>query len=437
MQLSQVLVDRREDIIQRWLARMQHDDVIDSDRNLSRTETLDSLPDIIDAIAHLLSAPDIDDVKTLLDRGLGHGKERARQGYDAEEIVWEYAILREVVLEVIAQAIADNEIPCTPPVLFKLTSTVNSAMDKVIAFSMKCYADERMSELNMLYGELMTSNQELDRIVRSEQSNMAHLVHELKSPLSSIIGYSDLFLKRYQQEGTVYLEYVEQVLTGGRRLLCTIHSALEIFSYRAGKVSLSVQTVNACEVVSEVVIALRVVAQQKGLALSVECNVDRIQLSTDKARLRQVVTNLVSNAIRYTAEGSIQVHIRLVTTPKKCIEIEVQDTGHGIDATEQGRIFEPYYQGEAGQQLQSSTGLGLAITNQIVKLLQGTIQLKSEVGVGSTFTIALPLEIQRETGTLPADPVETKLSQPPPTEESALAQPKSQRMAARSGVTSP
>ena len=432
MQLSQVLVDRREDIIQRWLVRMRRNEIIESDRNLSYTETLDSLPDIIDAIAHLLSAPSLTDVKTLLDRGLGHGKERARQGYDAEEIVWEYAILREVVLEAIAQAIADNEIPCSPPVLFKLTSTVNSAMDKVIAFSMKRYADERMSELNMLYGELMTSNQELDRIVRSEQSNMAHLVHELKSPLSSIIGYSELFLKRHQTEDAVHPEYIEQVLTGGRRLLGTIDNALEISSYRAGKVAITTQMVNACEVVSEVVVALRVMAQQKGLVLTAECNVDRIQFLTDKTRLRQIVTNLVSNAIRYTDEGSIQVHIRLVTAPKSRVEIEVQDTGYGIDATEQGRIFEPYYQGEAGQQLQSSTGLGLAITNQIVKLLQGTIQLKSEVGVGSTFTISLPLEIRNGPSSPAPKPAETARSQSPTAKEPAPTQPNSQQIAARS-----
>ena len=440
MQLSQVLIDRKKEIIQRWMVRVRHDDAISSDRPLSYSETLDSLPDIIDAIARLLTTPRLDDVKALWDEGMSHGKERARQGYDAEEIVWEYAILREVVLEIIARAIIDDQTACPPLMLFKLVGTVNSAIDKVIAFSMKRYADERLSELNMLYGELITSNQELDRIVRSEQSNMAHLAHEIKSPLSSIIGYSDLFLRRHSSEGAIHTEYIEQVLTGGRRLLGTINNALEISSYRAGKVSLAIQTVNACEVVSEVVTALKIMAQQKGLRLSVECSVDKIQLSTDKARLRQVVTNLVSNAIRYTEKGRIQVHIRLAPaspdSSEKQVEIEVQDTGQGIHAAEQGRIFEPYYQGEAGQQLQSSTGLGLAITNQIVRLLQGKIHLKSEVGVGSTFTITLPLKIGNETEASGSNPVEAAPKTASQAKDATSSQSTSQQMAAKSQVAS-
>ena len=193
-------------------------------------------------------------------------------------------------------------------------------------------------------------------------------------------------------------------------------------SYRAGKVSLATQPVDACAVVSEVATALRIMAQQKGLALNVECDPTDALLVTDKVRLRQVVTNLLSNAIRYTESGSIRVRTRLVNgeapgnrdlgasekqdlitsnrslseVGKDCVEIEVKDTGYGIDVSEQGLIFEPYYQGEAGQQLQSSTGLGLAITHQIVRLLQGSIHLKSEPKVGSTFTILLPLQLQTE-----------------------------------------
>lgn len=156
---------------------------------------------------------------------------------------------------------------------------------------------------------------------------------------------------------------------------------------------------------------------------------------TDGGRLRQIMTNLISNAIRYTESGQIEIHVRSVkadapsracslplVSPESLlhngkdsplarrraaslaavcadldevrgdrIEIKVTDTGLGIDVAEQRRIFEPYYQGKAGQCSADSTGLGLAITHQMVKLLQGSIHLKSEPDVGSTFTITLPL----------------------------------------------
>ena len=401
MKTEQALLNRQDDIIRRWVGRVQQDKLIESSCSLSYTETLDSLPDILQAIAQAMSHPDVDDIAELISEGLGHGKVRARQGYDAAEIVREYAILREIILAMFSQKM--NQAGSTE--IFTIVGLVNQAIDKVVAASMKRYADERLYELNMLYDELINSNQELDRIVRNEQSNLAHLAHELKSPLSSIIGYSELFLKRQVKEGAIHPEYIEQALSSGRRLLKTIDSALEMSSYRAGKVALAAQSVDVCEVISEVCTALRIMAQKKGLMLSEQCDRDEIIITTDKVRLRQVITNLLSNAIRYTDSGSILVVTRL--QEGGCVEIEVQDTGYGIDAAEQGLIFEPYYQGKAGQQLQSSTGLGLAITNQIVRLLQGSIQLKSQPQVGSTFTISLPLKL--ETATKDKPPAERDL----------------------------
>lgn len=396
MNTQQVLLAKQDDIIQRWMRRVRQDRQIESNCSLSYTETLDSLPEVIEAIAQTLSEPDAADMAQLLSEGHGHGKIRAKQGYDAAEIVREYAILREIIIEMFSQDMgqADSD------EIFALVSSTNSAIDKVIAASMKRYADERLYELNILYDELINSNRELDRIVRSEQSNLAHLAHELKSPLSSIIGYSELFLTRQVKEGAIHPEYIEQALSSGRQLLRTINDALEMSSYRSGKVSLAPQLVDACEVISEVCTALRIMAQQKGLILSEQCDRNEIYITTDKVRLRQVVTNLLSNAIRYTDAGSILVATRLLEGDR--IEIEVKDTGCGIDAAEQGLIFEPYYQGEAGQQLQSSTGLGLAITNQVVRLLQGSIQLKSEPKVGSTFTISLPLKLETSSSPKPS-----------------------------------
>ena len=308
---------------------------------------------------------------------------------------------------------------------------------------MKRYTDERIETMNLLHDELLVSNQELDWLVRNERTNLSQLAHELKSPLSSIIGYSDLFLRQQEQMSETHPEYVERVLTSGRRLLTIINSTLEMSSYQAGRSVLEPQSVKVCEVVKEVVKALDILAQQKRLPISVECEPILGTVLTDGGRLRQIMTNLISNAIRYTESGRINIYVRAVKADQppttfcdfpddevvsvagdadthswaqrrhqlaanlaECaeseavmgdrIEIQVTDTGLGIDVKEQGRIFEPYYQGRAGQQSSDSTGLGLAITHQMVKMLQGSIHLKSEPDIGSTFTITLPMRYQQK-----------------------------------------
>lgn len=455
MDLSEVLASRKDEIIRQWMSQVQGDRAlntslpaspeklrkaslnetnekiaasensrpIESAHHLTYTAILDSLPKLLDTLESLLLQPTSEDVAALLKTGLVHGALRARQGYDAEEIVREYSVLRGIIFETIQAELLGSD----PPLILRTVRLIDGAIDRVVAFSLKRYTEERLSALNLLYDELLASNQELDWRVRTERNNLAHLAHELKSPLSSIIGYSDLFLRQYASTQEVHPEHVERALTGGRQLLEMIDEALEMSLYKAGKVKLTLKPVQVCSVVKEVAVVLETLAQQKGLTLSTECSQADQLIVTDKGRLRQIATNLISNAIRYTESGSIYVEVRMVKaadeadalpdqmikTPaetssfENCIqagpnvegdrvEIAVIDTGLGIDATEQAQIFEPYYRGKAGQQLSCSTGLGLAITYQMVKLLQGSIHLRSEPGGGSTFTIALPLYYKDE-----------------------------------------
>ncbi|MGB7084046.1 MAG: sensor histidine kinase [Phormidesmis sp.] len=406
MDLGQVLALKQDKIIKLWIDKVRSDGDIDSTRGLTYKAILDSLPQLIETITHLLSHITSDDLQALLKEGIDHGAARARQGYDAEEIVREYAILRDIILDELEVEL----LPGDPLLLLRALRLVNGAMDRATEFCFKRYTEERLQEVNLLYDELVTSNQELDRLVVCEKKHLAHLAHELKSPLSSIIGYSDLFLRQQANGGPVHPKYIEQVRTSGRRLLGMIDEALEMSAYRAGKVRVDVEPVQVCDVVTEVAMALETLAQQKGLAMLVTCEPSIDQVATDKKRLRQVVTNVISNALRYTECGSVEIHVRsikmiaekgLTATALEAdqiegdrVEIEVTDTGLGIDVVDQSRIFEPYYQGKAGQQLPSSTGLGLAIAREVVQLLQGSIQLSSEPEVGSTFTIALPLHYQ-------------------------------------------
>ncbi|MEL6939452.1 MAG: sensor histidine kinase [Cyanobacteria bacterium J06598_1] len=390
MDIGQLIARDKETIIQIWVKQVRTDSTIERDRNLTYTAVLDSLPMLMDGIAHLLSRPVSEDVRTILRSGVSHGELRAQQGYDAKEIVREYAILRDVIFDTVEPQLLQSE----PTMLLRVVRLINGAVDQVVSSCLKRYTEERLKEVNLLYDEMVASNQELDRLVRNEQTNLAHLAHELKSPLSCIIGYSDLYL-RQQATGNSdpKLSFIERVLSSGRQLLAMINETLEISSYKAGQVAVNLDEVDVCAVVEEVATVMDTLAQQKNLAVILSCPAATQKVWTDRNRLRQVVTNLLSNAVRYTETGNVRVSVK---AQDERIEIAIADTGFGIADEEQKRIFEPFYQGEAGQQQPSSTGLGLAIAYQMVKLLQGTIHLTSTPAVGSTFTISLPLRYQTE-----------------------------------------
>ena len=169
------------------MAQVRAGEAIESSQNLAYESVLDSLPSLLDAIAHLLSSAQTQDIQDILESSLVHGALRAQQGYDAEEIVREYALLREIIFVILEDKLLESD----ALLLLRTTRLIDGSIDKVIAVCFRRYTEERLKEVNLLYDEMIVSNQELDRLVRNEQKNLAHMAHELKSPLSCIIGYSD------------------------------------------------------------------------------------------------------------------------------------------------------------------------------------------------------------------------------------------------------
>jgi hypothetical protein len=272
-------------------------------------------------------------------------------------------------------------------------------LDEAIACCFQTYTKQRLTELEQLQNQLSLNNQELTRLVRANQDNLSILAHELKSPLTSIIGYSDLFLRLQRQQSNekdsiTHLEHVERVLGSGRLLLHLINDALEISRYDAGQMKLQAEPTNVHELITNVYEMLQPLADNKNLQMGVDCDRAPEEVVTDPLRLQQIVTNLVSNAIRYTESGSVKIKCETLGIDKWIIV--VYDTGIGIEPEDQAQIFEPYFRIASGTKsfLPDSTGLGLAIVSRLVKLLQGEISLVSEMGVGSTFTVSLPLKVE-------------------------------------------
>lgn len=395
MDFSQVLADKTDTIAQKWVLEVRKDKHIESADDLSYIAIQNHLPDVLEAMVTVLSTSVGNDVKSIVVASWEHGILRAAQGFDPEEIAREYHLLRRVIFDTLEEDLLEG----SPVEIVRAMRLIDTVIDEAIARCFNSYFEERLRELQHLYNSLTLHNDELNRLVNTNQDYLNQLAHELKSPLASIIGYSDLFLRQQRQHNgknnpPVNLEHIERVLRNGRHLLRIINDILEVSRYEAAKIQLELEFTNVCELINNVVEMLAPLAQEKNLALVQTCEINPQQILTDPFRLQQIVTNLISNAIRYTNSGSVEISAQVVDNQKWAIA--VKDTGIGIAPENQTQIFEPYFRvGSIHKSYVSgSTGLGLAIVARLVKLLQGEINLVSNLGLGSTFTVTFPLDMK-------------------------------------------
>jgi signal transduction histidine kinase len=388
---SLALQDKIDTIIQKWIEAVRCDDRLETAKELTYNGVRDSIPLVLQAIATMLSQSQESDIQTLVEKSLEHGVLRAQQGYDPEEIAREYRLLRQVIFSVLEPDL----LTASAAEINRAYRLIDTALDEVIGKCFKTYTAERLRELEDLQNQLKLTNQELTRLVRANQDNLSYLAHELKTPLSSIIGYSDLFLRQQQKhtelkDSVSDLGHIEKVLANGRQLLRLINDTLEISRYEAGHIKLQLSAIDLLDAIDSVVEIVEPLAKAKGLKIVVECDPRLDRVVTDYLRLQQIITNLTSNAIRYTKAGTVTVTSQLLSD--KHWAICVADTGIGIAPEDCDRIFQPYFRAESlrGSYLPGSTGLGLAIVDRLVNLLQGKIELTSQIGVGSSFTVIFP-----------------------------------------------
>ena len=396
MDYSQLLADKTDTILKNWIEAVRLDRKIESADTLPHSAIENHIPHLLLAMATVLSQYQNSEIGIIIKASLDHGLLRAEQGYDPAEVAREYHLLRQVIfsnLEVELLAGTTTEVVRA----FRL---INSVIDEAIAQCFNSYVAQRLSELQQIQTQLQLTNQELNRLVSANQENLSYLAHELKTPLNSIIGYSELFLRKGKAQAEIKdtlpgIEHIERVLRNGRQLLRLINDTLELSRADADKIKLNLRQTNVQSLINTVVEVMQPMADAKGLKLAVTSDCAPTQVISDGQRLQQIVTNLLSNAIRYTEAGSIELSCRRAGDANWAIAIT--DTGIGIAPAHTNRIFEPFFQAsEAGKQHfpPDSTGLGLAIVSRLVKLLQGKIELVSEIGVGSTFTVILPLEVK-------------------------------------------
>ena len=402
MNFSQDLLNKLDSIVNNWVETVRQDGELESTRELTYKAVLDGLPSVLRAIAKILSDCENGAHQTIVEKSLEHGVIRAKQGYDPTEVAREYRILRQIIFSHLEPDLLQG----SSAEVLQATRIIDMALDEVIGRCFNSYTDERLQELEKLQSQVNLTNHELTRLVDTHRENLAHLAHDLKNPLQSILISSDLFLRQYNTQDTfVSLDHIDRVLRNGRQLLHLINDALEVSRHEAGQVTLQPEVIDVCALIDNVVDTLTPSASEKDLTITVDYELAPKQVTTDPLRLEQIITNLVSNAIRYTETGSITIicQVECNNQPNQNDKTEhfdhfwiaITDTGIGIASEDQAQIFDPYFRGGSrANRLPDSTGLGLAIVGRLVQLLQGEIQLDSQVNVGSTFKVTLPLTVQ-------------------------------------------
>lgn len=391
--LGKTLEAKIEQVVEQWITSVYDASVIETAQQLPYQAVRNSLPEVLRELSQLLSKFQPGNHRELEDRSFFHGLIRAQQGYDAPEIVREYQLLREAILD----ALEANLIQGTPAEVLAAVRLIDSFLNEIITASLESYIEERLSELQRLQSQLTLTNQELNRLLQVQKENLSFMVHEIKNPLNSIIGHSTVMLQKQRQTlkakaADTNLAQLERVLRNGRKVLKLVNDTLEIARYDRGQFQLNLEPIELSSLITEILEdVLEPAANAKAIALVAELDEAPSQITTDPLRLQQVITNLVSNAIRYTEVGNIQLICKQLSP--QYWSLAVIDTGIGIAPEHQVSIFEAYSQVENSDKSNDGSGLGLAIVKQIVSLMDGTIELTSQLGEGTAITVTLPRDL--------------------------------------------
>ncbi|ALE17491.1 sensor histidine kinase /response regulator [Altererythrobacter epoxidivorans] len=235
--------------------------------------------------------------------------------------------------------------------------------------------------------QLVRARRHAEDAAHAKSQFLANMSHEIRTPMNGVLGFAELLLQE-PLEGK-QRRHAELIVQSGRSMMLLLNDILDLSKIEAGQIVIEQSPVDIVRLIDECVALQMAAAEGKGLELEVDAGSDECWSVTDALRLRQIVLNLIGNAIKFTMQGSIQVSIE---TGDGRLEISVRDTGIGIPEDRLEDIFTPFEQGDSNTDRKyGGTGLGLSISRQLAELLGGSLGVTSREGIGTEFTICLPL----------------------------------------------
>jgi signal transduction histidine kinase len=243
-----------------------------------------------------------------------------------------------------------------------------------------------------LFDEIQDKNRQLQMASENKSQFVSSMSHELRTPLNAIIGLTEMMVKNAARFGTEKAqEPLQRVNRAGTHLLGLINQVLDLSKIEAGKLELNPEPIHLARLIDEVVGTAGQLAEKNKNRLIIEAQENLGRLTADSMRLKQILLNLLSNACKFTKEGEVALRVRKVADQREWVELAVADSGIGMTAEQQAKLFQDFTQADSlTARRYGGTGLGLAISRKLARMMGGDVTVTSEQGKGSVFTVRLP-----------------------------------------------
>jgi signal transduction histidine kinase len=278
-------------------------------------------------------------------------------------------------------------------VLHLFRTVVRPFTDKQIEL-VETFADQAVIAIEnvRLFDEIQDKSRQLEQASERKSQFLASMSHELRTPLNAIIGLTEMMVTHAPRFGTERAqEPLRRVNAAGNHLLSLINEVLDLSKIEAGKLELNPEPVNLARLIDEVIGTAGQLAEKNRNRLIVEAQENVGALNADTMRLKQILLNLLSNACKFTKEGEVALRVRKVADGRDWVELAVADTGIGLTAEQQAKLFQEFTQADSlTARRYGGTGLGLALSRKLARMMGGDVTVTSEPGKGSVFTVRLP-----------------------------------------------